>query len=594
MSTEGSEDTAPSTPANKKPSASASASDRPLPSTPARAKKAGPSAFARRLEDLKRMRLEDVVESLQPYKPALIRFGPPVTLLVILFIIAWSDGRLDPAYLGRLSPWAGWLTAAIAAVTFGALSDFGAQVRAAWDTPARPDPLHTRKAKVQPLSVRVLYSLCAVPLGLLAIDNHAVEQLAAVPDNLARSADECPDEDEKAKKKKAAVKPGCALVMRAFEKGYITDLGNCAPDKKEEEERVCTGRQHDEPYLHYAARLGWEKMTWVANSVSGEERTKALSHFNAQRSQLMSLTLGHRDSLDNRARASHHLFTNLSKPKTLFGRIADAMTSHACMSEVTDLPYLLNSEGGKVKTSDALDHAVQQVLFNPAYGREVALCTEYTVHWEQPADICKRLVKDPEGTLDDAGALDSVQELLDRKVRQERLDKAFAANEPGAEGRIGEPVEAAKPAPVSFQCLMVGSKVNTSARPADSTVLFEGHRLVARQMVVQMPKEVGVRGQIDMMRHVAAVFAPSFTHGRLNGSVEETLDPEQAAQIEQNLSQPSYLLSKLDLLRNANIFEGHQWIDNHPNLLTVYPYQIHMDEFVKGFRAHYVLKGRRL
>ena len=102
---------------------------------------------------------DDTTDGLDRRKAALVRFGPPVALLLVLFYLAWADGRLSWTYLSNLSPWAGWLTAVITAITFGALSDLGARARAAWDTPASAKPMATRNHKLRPLDLRLLYSL---------------------------------------------------------------------------------------------------------------------------------------------------------------------------------------------------------------------------------------------------------------------------------------------------------------------------------------------------------------------------------------------------------------------------------------------------
>src|SRR4051812_41619065 len=104
--------------------------------------------------------------------------------------------------------------------------------------------------------------------------------------------------------------PGCALIRRAFELGYAKSLGHCAETKRAvEETQICTLRQRDEPYLHYAYRLlsrfgGRVRQATTASALAGlrhdfEEKVDHLADRYDRQRQVMA-TAPH---------ASHHIWT---------------------------------------------------------------------------------------------------------------------------------------------------------------------------------------------------------------------------------------------------------------------------------------------
>ena len=53
-------------------------------------------------------------------------------------------------------------------------------------------------------------------------------------------------------------------------------------------------------------------------------------------------------------------------------------------------------------------------------------------------------------------------------------------------------------------------------------------------------------------------------------------------------------LAKLDFLASTDIFLGHDWVRTRADLLDVYPYHLHMKNFIEVFRRQYRLERGRL
>ena len=126
----------------------------------------------------------------------------------------------------------------------------------------------------------------------------------------------------------------------------------------------------------------------------------------------------------------------------------------------------------------------------------------------------------------------------------------------------------------------------------DEPVVIDGHRFAVRSSVVA-PFGAGVRDQVRLFRAVSSLFAPGFVYGRLQSAQSlAEVDAERAAA--QRFADRTSLLTKLELLRETDIFVGHDWIDARPDLLSVYPYHVHLRNFVEAFRRRYRLSRARL
>ena len=59
-------------------------------------------------------------------------------------------------------------------------------------------------------------------------------------------------------------------------------------------------------------------------------------------------------------------------------------------------------------------------------------------------------------------------------------------------------------------------------------------------------------------------------------------------------TQPMYRLTRLELLRDADIFLGHDWLAKRADVLAVYPYHVHMKNLIELFRTLYRTHRSRL
>ena len=532
-----------------------------------------------------------------------------MTAATLLAASAWAAvyfGRVRADYLAQLDPWATFVIGAFAVVTANAVFHFGRLGQPSehhlriegWGRPRfeRADPFG-RTPKRKPrwwrrsrgVLMRGAYALVFLQVGLLTIDNRGVALLASVPDlfEASRHGFCLQEEAPEAEDPRLA---GCGLLRRAYALGYAKDLGPCAPKEEEIVDTICYRRQLDEPYLHYAWRL-FEKRR--AEMVPG-----SVADF--RWGQAVDLLQSQYDTIAQTPRASHHLYTNLPPPRAgAVRQVVEALDAAACDDRTARMPHVLDVEGDPRAASLILEHVMGQLLLNPAYPTVVASCREHTIHWNAPEDACDRLAADAEAFLDSDGTLANVRAAV---ARHRRAQLAWRlANEEGRRRRGRSPPIVTRI--VSFQCLMVdGSSAPpganrhrlTSARSAveERSATLDGRKYAVRSTRVTAYAPT-VRSQIDLFRRMAYLFAPGFTYGRLQ-SEQFLADVDAGRAAAKRFADRNDLLTKLELLRETDIFLGHEWIDQRPDLLAVYPYQVHLTNFVEAFRRHYQHARARL
>ncbi len=527
------------------------------------------------------------------------------TLLVASTLTAVSLGRLRADYLAQLDPWTSFAVGAFAVVAARAVFHFGRLgqssenflriggadgARVEREDPfgqgPRRQPIWWRRTRAGLL--QTAYVAIFLQVGLVTLDNRGVALLAALPAAFGPSSYEYCLE-EQAPEPEGPELAGCSLIRRAYELGYASDLGPCAPKEEEVADAVCDRRQLDEPYLHYAWRLlGARRADLLPDAREGVQA--ALTKIDEQWEHLGDLVLAQRDPIARTPRASHHLFTNLPPPREdVVGRVVDVLDAAACDRRAMNMPPLVAVSEQTNASSSIVEHVVGHLLFNPAYPTVVGSCREFTIHWAASTDICDRLVEGPAGVLENDRTLAGVRTVMARYRRA--LVTWELAGESGAGPIPPRPPPLKKI--VSFQCFMVDRTSSSVATPVTSrTTTLHGHTLSVRLTRVA-PFGADVRDQIGTFKHLSRLLAPGFGYGSLQ-SEQSLVEAAAGLSVAKQFTNDRDLLSKLELLRETDIFLGHEWLDRRPDLLVVYPYHVHLNNFVEAFRRHYQHARTRL
>ncbi|HKE18980.1 MAG TPA: hypothetical protein VKB80_29100 [Kofleriaceae bacterium] len=533
-----------------------------------------------------------------------------VCLAPLAAAIAGARGLLDPSYLASLSA---ATCAAIGLVTSAAAS----LVAAGW-RPGEPSrtalDLRRRRLAARPrggaewapreLPAAVQRALLAVTfagVALGAFDNRATARLAALPAALAEPSPSavCPDESAPrpgpppgqaaAAAAAAAEIPGCALVRRAYQLGYADTLGSCAPrvvaPAPVASAPPCTRRQRDEPFLHF----GWRRLVDRFDSLAGADPIDAVARgaraIGVELDHLDTLVAHQRHAVAATRRASHHLWINLPAPTRDSG-LRSLLDAPRCASRYERMPLWPSWEGAERPASALVDHVLGLLLFAPGFAVAPAQCGDHVIHWDAPADACRRLIADPAGFLARAGALEAVREVLDRRRRQIEMGRLDA--ELGRRAHAGPPPDAR--AIVSLQCLAIDPAAPRAGAVSGRDVLVDGHAIAVRELRVPAVRASGA-GPIDVYRELASLLAGDSLAGG-----GETAPGRAAPRAAADLSGGGgdYLLTRLESLRDADPFAGASWPLERADVVEVYPFRRHLHAFVEAFRRRYWAERGRM
>jgi hypothetical protein len=541
-----------------------------------------------------------------------------LALLAGSLVLLWSRGRLRGDYLAQLDPWVALLAAGLAVIVGSAgyrflrlhqrglvgFSSFRRAGRAL--TPGWSGEAEERGAawwgplpgpggpELPPWALRLVAILVCFCVGFMNLNNRAVALLADTPRRLGQSkAQVCapaePEEDVP-----GSPEQGCELLRRAYRLGYADDLGSCGPKEGEDEvPDLCRRRQADEPYLHYAWRLLADQADRLRTGTRRKNLGARVEQLEYQSRYVGALARSHHDTVAVARRSAHHLFTNLTNPRhSRRDQVARFLDPRWCVRQYARMPHLLAQARGESRPGLVLEHVVGHLLFNPAYQPVVGFCRELTIHYDAPSNSCKRLADHPQKFLREHQALESVAATLGRRERHQINQKLGLGARPSREG----------PAPlierlVSFQCL-VFDPGSDEADVREYPVTIDSEVLRARELR-RASLETDERGQIELFQQLAILLAPGFGYGRV-ASRETIGDGAPSAGRSSNLPvseqfQPSsYLLTQLELLRDTDLFLGHQWIYERRDLLEVYPYHLHLANFIEVFRQYYQHQRGRL
>lgn len=511
--------------------------------------------------------------------------------------------------------------------------------------------------ELPPLAQRAALVIVFATIALGTLGNEATARIASVPADLSKPsrAEYChpePPPEPDPEPEPEALPPqvdqaGCALVKRAYALGYAKSLGSCAPKtitlapvakKPEKVVEVCTRRQLDEPFLHYAAR---KLLETTSDAAPIDALSTRIHEVRTRIDYTRDLLADIRHAVTGTPHASHHMWLDLPDPHPR--TFAQRFTGHPpCATHYADLP-LWPAWDASTSPSLVFEHVLGQLLFATRFGT-TASCSDFTFHWSSATDACTRLVADPAAFLAETDAMASIHAVLDRRRRQ--LAMRDLATALGAPPTLPEPPPAR--AVVSLSCLMFDG-----ARPAvTKTVVVEGETLVVREVHAAPIAPVGA-GPIAVYQAVALVlsgarYAGAASGTRVDGRTAREPDedgspaspdapgvppapgpdapdasaprPGPDAQMTPassgvpattsapaaptprparpgpkiEVTDPDFMLLALEPLADADPFLGNAALLDRTDLVAVFPFEQHLRAFVDAFRRVYLPQRGRL
>lgn len=430
---------------------------------------------------------------------------------------------------------------------------------------------------------RSVYVGATFAVIVATFDTRSIALLTGFPEEIASAGSQlCPDPDAPPPKK-TQDKVGCALVRRAHALGYSEDLGDCE-DTEEAIVEVCTLRHRDEPLLHYAWRRLKEFGGRIDETPSAEQVESAPATFEKRLDYVQPLYEEKRDVVSASPRSSHHIFTNLPNPGGWLG-VTEARFSGsgACIERYRRLPHRPPRDGDSATLpSRVFEHIFGQLLFETRYHDPVGYCPEYTIHWDSSPEVCNELIQNPSIYLGQRGALAQVEQVLDRHERT--LELAELRQQPDFVAPDLKSI-------VSFQCY-----IEETDRLVEAYEYLEAQIRRTRFPVTELRvPAVGGDKWIPAERYayVASFMAPDFYYSQLYSQAPPAASRAEARS-ERFLNRREGYLSRLDQLTGIDVFLGESFLLERPDLLDVYPYHVHLENYVGLFRNVHREKRKRL
>jgi hypothetical protein len=467
-----------------------------------------------------------------------------------------------------------------------------------------------------------------VNLAIVTIDNEAFNKLIKFPSDVVQSnLDYCPEKEQDIEN--IPTKEGCELIVRAYKLGYAKDLGLCETKKSDPEKmQICKKRRRDEPYIHYMSRLLLDSIERKIDYFYGNRARKIKDKFDLQLQKLETLKDYQVYAISAAPRASHHVWTDLPYPGNIFIQMyREYFNPNYCIGQFQNQTNTVNlEENDERQYSKLMEHVYGQLLFNPKSEITVGYCKEYQIHWNSEPDTCERLVDNPKAILQQEGIFPEVElvlkrhdianEILNLEEEIQAIEKteskslnvknneaSFSGEEkPGKKTK--NPIVKRKIAKakqnirnkneiVSFQCFM---QENASGdKNVESVLSFNDTNFVVRTRYFPIVEGKG-ESQITMYNEFAKVLDSRFHYSKLTSRSDINAELKSSDLPDNNrlLQEPTYLLSRLEVLNNVDIFLGNNWVLEREDLLKVYPYHVHLQNYVNSFRAIYDQNRGRL
>lgn len=447
-----------------------------------------------------------------------------------------------------------------------------------------------RTLELPPLVHQLVLFASALTLAFLTLAGGTLHQTRQnLRHLLFTSSGMCPEEDSSTQEPQ--LPPGCELVVRAYEMGLAESLGRCALNqaKAQRKKAVCTLRQRDEPTLHYTYRLLLETVEGLRTTFSATTFGRWFHELQSGTQHLDTLAAAQWQILASKARASHHIFTNLPDPRPWFlaaGGPAFARTQ--CLERYRGLEHRPHAPPDPaLLPSVRFDHIIGQLLFDTRYEPAAGFCREYTIHWGAKDDACSRLAADPEGFLSEVGAWDHVHHLVERyetSLELARLDVRGGESQPDDALRWVVPQRF-----VSFHCYQVEPRDTPTRRSL--SVSIRGHAFSAEELRVFPASDDAP--PIELYNEIASLLVSGFHYGDLESGA--TLAGAGAVTPQRFLRGQDGYLSRLDYFGDVDVYAGQGWwVLLRDDLFDVYPHHVHMASFIEAFRMQYRLERGRL
>jgi hypothetical protein len=486
--------------------------------------------------------------------------------------------------------------------------------------------------ELSPMMQKIICIIIFFNIALVTFDNSGFDKLRTLPNQFEASESEfCPENEEDVDS--ASIPEGCELIIRAHKLGYAKDLGICEPQKIDPEKmQVCQKRRSDEPYLHYMSRLFLNSVEKQKEFFKNNEIEKLKDKLELQVQNIETLRDYQAYAISAAPRASHHIWTDLPYPQHyIIQKYREYLDPNYCIEQFQKQTNTITlAKDDERKNSKLMEHVYGHLLFNPKSPMTVGFCKEYTIHWNAAPDVCERLAQAPESVLEEEGVLAEVNLVLRRhnianailsleeSIREienaeQRLD-AKSAETKGNLTRVSDEKQSQdkkskidvkskiakskqeirkKNELVSFQCFMQASTPGQQHKISNISLKNTEFTVMTRYFPVI---ENYGESQIAMYNEFSKVLEDRFHYSPLTSRSDVEIEgvSSAAAAKEKYLEEPSYLFSRLDILKNVDIFLGNSWVLERDDLLGVYPYHVHLQNYVNTFREKYQERHGRL
>jgi hypothetical protein len=350
--------------------------------------------------------------------------------------------------------------------------------------------------------------------------------------------------------------------------------------------KVCEKRRDEEPYLHYMTRLFSSSIERKVAFFKNNKLAKVVAGFDSQLQKLEVLTDFRVYAISAAPRASHHIWTNLPYPENAFvQKYREFMKPSYCIEQFqnqTNTVKLEEEDDNGRNSSKLLEHVYGQLLFNPKSRISVGFCKEYKIHWNSKTDLCERLSQDPEAVLLEENVLSEVELVL------RRHDIANVILRLDEEIQEIENIEINPDNAKEDEHKAIKQNVIKAERKLDKKT---------KNTIRYSPRVEGKgESQIAMYKDFSRLLEQRFHYSQLTSRSDIKLEgvTNNTSNDAGLLEEPTYLFSRLEMLKNVDIFLGNNWVMERDDLLGVYPYHVHLQNYVDSFRVEYQESRGRL